>query len=30
MRVSWKFDQYLEEVHGQIKDDEMARQSGFR
>ncbi|KAF4542890.1 AAA family ATPAse [Lasiodiplodia theobromae] len=30
IRVSGKFDQYLEEVHDQIKDDEMARQSGFR
>lgn len=30
IQVSGKFDKYLDEVHDQIKDDEMARQEGRR
>ncbi|OMP85740.1 Proteasome-activating nucleotidase [Diplodia seriata] len=30
VRVSGKFDQYLDEVHDQIKDDDMARESAIR
>ncbi|KKY25405.1 putative aaa family atpase [Diplodia seriata] len=30
IRVSGKFDQYLDEVHDQIKDDDMARQNAIR
>jgi SpoVK/Ycf46/Vps4 family AAA+-type ATPase len=30
IKVSRKFDEYLEEVHEQVKDDEMARQEGLR
>ncbi|CAI6336217.1 unnamed protein product [Periconia digitata] len=30
IKVSGKFDKYLEEVHNQIKDDDMAREEGWR
>jgi SpoVK/Ycf46/Vps4 family AAA+-type ATPase len=30
IEVSRKFDKYLDEVHDQVKDDEMARQEGVR
>ncbi|PVI02117.1 P-loop containing nucleoside triphosphate hydrolase protein [Periconia macrospinosa] len=30
IKVSGQFDKYLEEVHNQIKDDDMAREEGWR
>lgn len=30
IKVSGQFDKYLDEVHDQVKDDEMARQEGWR